>query len=503
MVTHNRILLINKIYVLLIFWFLFSSCTPSVKDEIDTLISDGDFSCEDKTSILNYINSHKEDVADDNPGLFNKSGINEKNLSDLIKSVASESGQNISLKCFDGSNEKITIKPKIYLERSGSMFPYDNPEVSSTLKESLGSLINDFEATNSSKAQLFIVNTEVFPCPVNFQQLYDGQNIFTKEVLRNLGNANYTDFNLVFKKIFSDLKEGEMGILFSDLIYSTSDGNTKNINNKTLLTSAEQLTRGAFTNYAEDNSFLLLKLYSPYKGNYYAFNSPNKGKEYNGTRPYYICFFARNNTMRVFMESEKFRQIRDFSRLPSYENFYLFSNATKEDGVRYSIIINDKENKGEFTQNTNETSSEIHRIEGITPDENGELAINLHIDLSGFHLSKGMKEDTSSYVVESPQNFKISKIQKVQHSRGWTHKITLSTKTNWREERDIIIKLKKVFPPAWITTSNTDDDTNFENPKFSTTTFGLLRLSKGINEAYNSYTKDKDNYFTIRLNLND
>ncbi|MCU0468747.1 MAG: hypothetical protein MUF58_09110 [Arcicella sp.] len=390
------------------------------------------------------------------------------------------------------------IKPKLYLERSGSMVYYDNRQSKGQFKSTLTKLLNNFGYLKPEKSLIYIVNDNVYSCNLDFDGLVRQSDIFNAAETRK-GKGDYTDFNRIFRSILDSLNEGEMGIMFSDLIYSTKDMKEKNPTK--ILVEAENLTNNIFGSYANDYSVLVLKLQSDYIGNYYTFE--NQPISYNGLRPYYICFFAKNTTMNAFLVEEKYKQVRDFSKLDEFQNFYFFSNDKNVINPYYTIALRDAENVGHFNQDNEEIKEKkdyVHSIEDVEP-KNDKLTINLQVDFSKLMLPEDFLVNPTNYEVDALKDgFKVIKVEAVKDMPNVTHKITISTRNAGRGKRNVAIKLKKYFPIDWITKSNSEDDRNTNADNFQSTTFGFKSMMTGIYSAYNH--QNKDYYCILNITLN-
>ncbi|PKK38083.1 hypothetical protein BWI96_03110 [Siphonobacter sp. SORGH_AS_0500] len=389
------------------------------------------------------------------------------------------------------------LKAKLYLEASGSMFPYDAAGSTGEFDEALQNLLTPFEAQKPGSTELFVVNDNVYPMGVNFQQLVEQPNVFT--LAKDKGDSRHTDFSLIFKTILSDLKEGEVGVLFSDLIYSTES--TAAQSSAKILADVETLMQTTFAGKTKDKSLLILKLSGAFKGTYYPHNGG--GKPYNGSRPYYIALMANNATMKALLSDEKFESLARFKDLPGFESFHYFTSAS--DNVPfYTILLKDAEQAGQFEQSRQErkeSKEAIHTIENIEADRKTRgLTLAVGVDLGGFYLPDSYKTDPKSYEIESDEGFKIQKIVAEKGPEGYTHKFLLTTaEPQGGGKREITLRLKRKFPPSWITQTTTQDDSNPKSDDFSEKTFGILNFTRGIEKAYNP--QQANTYFTITLNL--
>ncbi|PQA60558.1 hypothetical protein [Siphonobacter curvatus] len=390
------------------------------------------------------------------------------------------------------------LKAKLYLEASGSMFPYDAAGSTGEFDEALQKLLTEFETQKSGSTELFVVNDNVYPMGVSFQQLVEQPNIFT--LTEGKGDSKHTDFSLIFKTILSDLKEGEVGVLFSDLIYSTESTTAQSATK--ILADVETLMQTTFAPQTKGKSLLLLKLNGQFKGTYYPHNGG--GKPYSGSRPYYIALMATNATMKALLADPKFESLSRFSELPGFDSFHYFTSAT-DNLPFYTVLLKDAEQAGQFEQSRQERkerSNIVHTLENIKADRKTQgLTIALGVDLGGFYLPESYKTDPKSYEIESDEDFKIQKIVAENGPEGYTHKFLLSTpEPQGGGKREITIRLKRKFPPRWITQTHTQDDSNPNAEAFAETTFGLLNFTRGIEKAYNP--QNADTYFAISLTLN-
>jgi hypothetical protein len=391
------------------------------------------------------------------------------------------------------------ISPKFYLEHSGSMFGYDGQSNESQFKQSLTSLVQDFRAaTNQDSTAIFIVNDKVYNYPGTFTDLIRAKSIFENKV----GNPAYTNFKTIFDTILGDLKTDEVAFLFSDLIYSGENSQGKLP--KKIMNEAEQLCRTAFASHAADISVLVLKLQSDYNGNYYPYNSPNKGKIHKGSRPYYVTLFAKNKTMEKFMRDGKYNAIRDFEELPGFQQKLFFSRSNLLSDPYYTILQNDPDSKGTFTKGDRDLNKNgLHAIDNVdAPHRGGEkLTISVAVSFPEGALNTSQITNPNNYVVESLKDgFKVKSISPIKTTDGTTHKVVLEAQKFARGERDVKIKLKRNFPPDWVLATNSDDDSNIKSADFDTQTFGLGSIAKGINNAYQT-TSSSNSYFTLNLKL--
>jgi hypothetical protein len=396
------------------------------------------------------------------------------------------------------------IEPKIYLEHSGSMYFYDGANVKGQFKNTLVELMQGFEEIKPKTSLVYIVNDSVYNYPQSFKDLITSKNIFANKI----GNPAYTDFQIIFDTMLKDLKEDQISILFSDLIYSGKNSNGK-IPSR-IMDEAEQLCRGVFTNYSTNTSVLILQLHADYNGVYYPYNSPNKGKPYNGNRPYYVCLLAKNKTMEKFLNDTPYAKIRNFEQLPNFKNKILFTNGTLLSNPYYTILENDSDGKGQFNKGDRDLNkSGIHAIEDVESPhrKTDKLRICVAIKFPKGAISESEITNINNYQIDGfKDDFKLIEIKPVNRKNdGTTHKLILEASKVAGGEREVLIKFKKTFPPEWVSNTHTDDDTNI-NPNeitFSDRTFGFSNMMNGFNSAYGTTNSNSNYYFTLKLNLKD
>ena len=71
------------------------------------------------------------------------------------------------------------LQLNLYLEASGSMFPYDAPGGNGQFKRALNELLTEFDAVNNGQGKLYVVNTEVNPLGLSLPQFFREKDIFT------------------------------------------------------------------------------------------------------------------------------------------------------------------------------------------------------------------------------------------------------------------------------------------------------------------------------------
>ena len=396
--------------------------------------------------------------------------------------------------------EKMTpIRFKFFLERSGSMTPFDATSTSGVFKSAITSFLNSIpDCKDGSENLLFIVNDAVYTFDKSYKEFIQSKNIFADT--KNVGDPRYTDFTCIFDSILAKTGQNEVAVLVSDLIYSTP--NMAVVNCSKILNEAKSLTRSVFKGKTAKD-VLVVKMLGDYDGPYYTYNSPNKGQNYKGTRPYYFVVVAAPVVMQRLFNDPKYKESMAFADRQGYEDFYCFSNEKKVD---YSILLSNKRNEGRVGAVRGQNL--IHEVEKIETNRNGTVTMTVAADLSGIIVPEKALLDPKNYEISSLSGFKINNIEKIKESErdeklrsipSATHFIMLTTHNQVVYET---LKLKfKNELPAWVLRTNIDDDTDLSAAVFPKTTFAFKYMMDGIYEAYYG-TVENPSYFQIELKIN-
>ena len=394
------------------------------------------------------------------------------------------------------------IKPKLYLEYSGSMFPYDGNNVRGQFKNTIGTLVNNLETVKDGSTSVFIVNDDVYPYKNSVSKIIKSTTLFDEKI----GDHTYTDFEKIFQKILQDLKNDEVAFLFTDLIYSDKDIN-KQKNPYQIFNSAQQLCQSVFSKYSSNTSVIVVQLESDFSGKYFSPIRMGKGGTYyNGSRPYYMLVLAKNPSMEQLLYDDRYSSVVDFDDLPEYRNSLLFSNSSILNSPNYRIIQN--ESVGSFkksVENRAFNKDGIHAIEDVEWSKGKKEALTLCVAMTlPKNLMNSYVKDIKNYHIESPKDgFVLRKITSENSGTNTTYKLFLdASNPNASGERELRINLKNTFPKEWVSSTNSNDDTNINDKNFQNQTFGLLYLLKGVNLAFDSHNPNKDYYFTLTLKLN-
>lgn len=392
---------------------------------------------------------------------------------------------------------------KLFMENSGSMFPYETREGEGDFKNAISTLINEIPVARKRSEQIYVVNDAIYPYDKSFVDFLKSKDIYSET--KGLGNINFTDFTCIFDTILNHTGKGELSILVSDLIYSTKD--MEYTNTRKILNETRNMMTTIFKNQNDKSGrkdIVVIKLNGDYNGNYYAYNSPSKGVVYNGERPYYIMLVGNSDVMESVNNDPAFANFRDFSKLPGYDNFYCFQESK---GAPYwSFMLSGAGRRGKYSKSGN--GGQVHDIKNVASDGKGRLSLLMAVDLSQYITTEEYKTDTRNYEIDGSSDFSVERVWPIdfnslteaqrKYADGATHFILLTSKGGLKYGDMTLRFLNRM--PGWIARSNSDDDTDINSLSFSSTTFGFKYMMEGIRDAYYG-TDVTPSYFEIQFNM--
>lgn len=392
------------------------------------------------------------------------------------------------------------IAVKFFLERSGSMLPYDAPETKGDFKTIISKLLNNLPNATGDENLIYVVNGEINRYPRSLRDFLKSKDIFTET--QGIGDARYTDFTAIFDSIASNTHANELSILASDLIYSTKD--MEEVNPQKIMNEAQALTTNVFKGHT-DKEVLLLRFSSDFSGLYYPYNTPSQGVQYRGQRPFYIMMVGGASVIDRLFTDPNYREFVDFERLPQYEQSYYFGTRVKT--PNFSALLSSPYNVGRFAAQKGSDRA-IVGIEDLEHERDGELAITLAVDLSGLTVPQAQILDPSNYELKSLSGFTLSEVKPLteqerspsieRYASKATHLFVLKTKEPIKNE-ELELSLSNKFPD-WIIEGSSSDDRDTKAEDFATKTFALDYLTRGIYDSFYPSTVSPK-VFTIKLSI--
>lgn len=477
-----------------------TSCGSGKKKELNRLLlelaaDDHTIDHKDWTAIASLLNSRKEDFADFYDG--------ETIKTDAVKQYITEffAGRRPATSiAFVGIGNDKFMTVKFYLERSGSMTPYDAPEGDGLFKASIVNMLNNLP-DQGGRNKMYVVNSSINEYPKGMSQFLADNNIF--DATKGIGDASYTDFASIFSRILKETNSNEISILVTDMIYSTK--NMQGVNAQKVFAEAEGMTNATFKGRTDDTAVLIMKLHSSYNGQYYSYNAPT-GTRYDGSRPYYIMVVGSKDNIARLTHDNSYSSFSRLQETQGYEHEYLFDTSETYHPF-YSLLLSHPDIKGRFRPERGQTEH-ITSVSGVQPErDGGNITMVLAVDLSQMFIDKNYLLDTKNYKVEADDNIVIKQIKPIdnreitqaekKHIGTATHLFVLEMK-ELRHSQDVKIKLMNKMP-TWIEQSSSDDDTNTHSASFAQTTFGLKYLLRGIYNCYQKGAQEEPYYFSLDM----
>ena len=374
----------------------------------------------------------------------------------------------------------------VYFERSGSMVPYDSRGDGGQLKKAVNDLINHFPA--GSKVDINIVNDGIYPYQHTVDEFLKDRDIYQSTA--GIGDASYTDFQLIFSKILEAQRPGNVNVLVSDLIYSPQD--THGVSLDKIFNEENSLATRVFARY-KGKSVVVQQFLGDYSGKYYPYNGVPF--EYHGKRPFYLVIIADSEVMDQLAQDKRYTGVLD---APVMRNSYRFNQSESE--VPCRVLPEWKDNAGRFR---------VKHGEGIVlakcagDRQTGKLCFSIAADLSSLLKDDALLTNAANYDVQSIDGYTLT-IQPIDQSmvtannkeylEGMTHLFTLVG--DLKSPRDEIhISLRNELP-AWVRQSSSDNDTSATG-SFASTTLGLDQLLGGMFDAM----RGGSNLFELAIQL--
>ena len=499
----NRISRTTFIAAFISIFVLVTSCKDNHTKEFNRLLleladNDQTIDRDDWVEIEKYLDSQKANFR----FLFDDDNISIQGVKEYIQDFFERRRPSKEIQ-FVGIGGKEYMNVNFYLERSGSMTPYDSPNGDGSFKAAIVQMLNNLPGNNEDN-KIYVVNSSINAYPEGFSKFISDTNIF--EATKGIGDPSYTDFGAIFTQLLDKTGEDELSILVSDMIYSTKD--MIGINPQKVFAEAQGMANAVFKKQVQDKAMLIVKMNGSFSGPYYCYNSPKGGKSYTGRRPYYIVVVGSNQNIVRLTKDKNYLPFSNFSELKGYENMYLFET---DDVYKpyYSFMLSNPDIRGRFAPEHGK-DTQIKDLTDMEVDRNsGDIRLALAVDLSGMLIDKDYLTDVKNYQIDSDDKLEIKEIREInknditpaekKYIGSATHIFILGMK-EIKNDQHVEIKLLNNLP-SWIEETSSDDDTNVGVGNFSQTTFGLKYLMQGIYNSYKKNSKQNPYYFELEMNF--
>ena len=430
-------------------------------------------------------------IVTDNPGKYGdlltpEGKLDYKKMADFIEQIGSQlrPPMHWDTRPYGGVED---LSLTIYFERSGSMVPYDQRGGSGQLKKAVNDLINHFPA--GSKVEINIVNDGIYPYNHTVDEFLKDRDIYQSTA--GIGDASYTDFQLIFNKILEAQKPGNVSVLVSDLIYSPQD--THGVSIDKIFNEENSLATRVFARY-KGKSVVVQQMMGDYSGKYYPYNGVPF--QYNGKRPFYLVIIADSDVMDQLAQDKRYDGVLNATEV---RNSYRFNQGTSE--VECRVLPEWKDNAGRFRVKHGD-GIVLAKCDGDR--QTGKLCFSLAANLGSLLKDDALLTNPSNYEVKSIDGYTLT-IQPINQSmvtannkeylEGMTHVWTLVG--DLKSPRDEVRIALRNELPEWVIQSSSDNDTSSAASSFPTTTLGLQQLLGGMFDAM----KGGNSFFEITIQL--
>lgn len=409
---------------------------------------------------------------------------------DALQKMVNEVGQNLRppMQWNIAKYGQKSLSLSIYFERSGSMVPYDQASGGGQLKKAVNDLINYFPG--GDKASIHIVNDNIYPYQGTVESFLQDRDIYAST--KGVGNASYTDFKVIFDKIFQAQQPGNVAVLVTDLIYSPKS--TSGVSVDKIFNEENSLATSIFTKY-KGKSIIVNQLRGDFDGQYYPYNG--EPFAYKGQRPFYVIIIADAATIDRMARDHHFD---NFLHLAGTVNTYRFNQAHTT--LDCKLIPVWRNNAGRCRESRDEKGLITHCE---NDRETGQFAFSVAVNFAGLQKEEAFLSNAANFNLQSQNGFTL-KVEKIvpaditgntkAYLEGMTHVLTFTGKFNTPKD-EIIVNLRNDFP-AWIEQASSRDDSSASVPGFANTTFGLQYFLRGI---YDAFAASQANYTTLSIKL--
>lgn len=456
--------LINIAWLVLI--LVLAGCGNGAKKELNKMLveladQDQTIDANDWKQITGFIDRNKANFKE----FVDNGQIDREEVEEYISDFFEHRRPPKKIKFVGIGDEKLNFR--IYVERSGSMTPYDSRDGDGSFRSAILALQNSLPGETR---------------------------------IDTIGEKGYTDFRQIFDNILNQTSDDQVSILFTDMIYSVRD--MEGVNPQKVFNEVQEMINAVFKDKVKKKSMLVVRMNGSYNGPYYAYN--NSVQQFSGRRPYYIIIVGSNDNMERLTTDPSLRTFAEMQGLKGYDNMCLF---TADDIYEpyYSFLLSNKDVRGRFRPEHGQ-GYEIKSLESVEPDKNsGDIQLVLAVDLSHMFIDQRYLTDKNNYTVKADDDIRIKEIRPITKADATpaqkkylgtaTHLFVLSV-PRVSHEQDVEIRLLNRLP-GWVSAGSTDSDLTPD----SHTTFALRYLLGGIYDSYKRNAESEPNYFELELKL--
>jgi hypothetical protein len=395
-----------------------------------------------------------------------------------------------------------TKKPvyNVFLENSGSMDGYVKGRTS--FESSIYNFLSDINTNNNvtDSLNLFYINSEKIDFPPDVKDFIEKlePSIFRKRG----GNRKNSDIEMIVNGIITEMKNNDVSVFISDCLFSLTS--TKNVE-EYLINQSIGIKNVFAEKLNQDAAFgaLVIQLSSDFTGRFYTHD--NKVVTMNKEpRPYYVWVMGNHQYIKDLMTNINLES----SMKGNIKNYYCWS-ASNTNSLEYRTTTLGK--IGNYNPDRKEPLTKITDIKKASREPNkGNFQFGIAMDLKGYGLHPNYINDKNNYAV-SDDNYKVFEVRaitdkekaQVNYLVDYSHLMMVKSKRP--VDTNLEISLKQVLP-KWIGKWNWEPengDGKYKAKDELTKSFGLKYLLEGVDNAYKGTKSEKNNFFTMTINIED
>jgi len=433
--------------------------------------SDGCINQQEFQELLNYVTAHADDRKF--AKFFNKESIEAMRVQKYLE----KQGHTLCVV----SKEQASLV-KIYLESSASMDGYLQGNTAYK-NDIIDFLINLKSNPSKIKWSLNYITDKVIPIEKT-DEITDLNNHLSLAGFRKAEGRASSDLSQIIKTTTTDLKEGEVAMLISDMIYSIDGANVAD-----LLANQKSYIKDTFNQLLQKHPNFeasIIQLNSAYSGIYYSYD--NAKTQLNlVNRPYYMLLVGdKHNLDEVVANLKQDKNV---------VNIFRFQKAL---GDAYYSFLKANDDEGSY-KNDKIVEGAVHGITDIKLKNRREekFSFTVGVDFSSAGIATSYLEDIKNYEIHAGKykmvaitasndnNLHQSSLNVLsRNNQKITHLIRFEAMTDGYTDLSFSL-LKNI--PAWVAQSATTDDRDIHHQL--NTTFGFDYLFKGIFESYQNAAK--------------
>lgn len=399
-----------------------------------------------------------------------------------------------------------------YVENSRSMYGY--LVAGGEFQRVMSDYVLQFDK-QQQPFKLYFINNEVFPVSEQNGEYAGSEDIFERkrhfesylnqQKMDALGNTGSSKLMKILNVVTDRAVEScEVQFLVSDYIYSLSGvadmkQQMGGIQSDVSLLVGKVAKAGLGT--------LLIKYSSKFDGQFFPWNSPNKGFAYDGQRPYYVWVFGAPAYLQTF--AAKYA----VEKQAGYEASALFLPRNLEQ-PKYGIFPTSGNPRGEFRKSP-KMANPVHELSDVAAStRRGAEGLRFAVgtDLTRYPVSIEYLSDPRNYVINGPEeeHWRVAEIipiagalgnrdQELANTINPTHLIILEADDVESASSSISIRFIDQ-KPAWLARTHTDNDEQSKIEEVTDKTFGFSYLSDGVWDAYHDRSAEQY-FFELPLTL--